>query len=76
MADKRAIQRSKGLDEERAKLFDQANEEALQKGTQVVADLNALGLNSIAARGGTENKTRHLGKRRLERAAVKLIADI
>jgi hypothetical protein len=45
MADKSAIQRIKELDDERAKIFDQAKEEALQKATQAVADLNALGLN-------------------------------
>jgi hypothetical protein len=41
MADKSAIQRIKELDDERAKIFDQAKEEALQKATQAVADLNA-----------------------------------
>ena len=45
MVEKSAIQRIKELDDERAKIFDQAKEEALQKATQAVADLNALGLN-------------------------------
>ena len=45
MVDKSAIQRIKELDDERAKIFDQAKEEALQKATQAVTDLNALGLN-------------------------------
>jgi vacuolar-type H+-ATPase subunit H len=44
MAERSAIQRIKELDEERAKIFDQAKEEALQKATEAVADLNALGL--------------------------------
>ena len=45
MAERSAIHRIKELDDERAKIFDQAKEEALQKATQAVADLNALGLN-------------------------------
>ena len=45
MVETSAIQRIKELDDERAKIFDQAKEEALQKATQPVADLNALGLN-------------------------------
>ena len=45
MVEKSAIQRIKELDDERANIFDQAKEEALQKATQAVADLNALGLN-------------------------------
>jgi len=45
MVETSAIQRINELDDERAKIFDQAKEEALQKATQAVADLNALGLN-------------------------------
>ena len=44
MTDKSAIQRIKELDQERAALFDQAKDEALQRATQAVEDLNALGL--------------------------------
>ena len=45
MAEKSAIQRIKELDEERAKIFDQAKAEALEKAKEAVALLNALGLN-------------------------------
>jgi hypothetical protein len=51
VAEKSAIQRIKELDEERAAIFDQAREEALQKATQAVAELNALGLNYRLANG-------------------------
>jgi len=44
MTDKSAIQRIKELDQERAALFEQAKEEALQRANQAVEDLNALGL--------------------------------
>ena len=45
MAEKSAIERIKELDEERARLFEQAQEEALKKAAEAVADLKALGLN-------------------------------
>jgi hypothetical protein len=45
MTDKTAIQRIQELDRERAALFEQAKEEALQRANQAVDDLNALGLN-------------------------------
>ena len=41
MPDKSAIQRIKELDQERATLFEQAKEEALQRANQAVEDLNA-----------------------------------
>jgi hypothetical protein len=44
MTEKSAIQRIKELDDERAKIFDQAKTEALEKAQQAVAQLNALGL--------------------------------
>jgi hypothetical protein len=44
MAEKSAIQRIKELDEERAKIYDQATEEALEKAKAAVAELNSLGL--------------------------------
>jgi hypothetical protein len=44
MAEKSAIQRIKELDEERARIFDQAKEEALEKAKAAVAELNALEL--------------------------------
>jgi len=45
VAEKSAIERIKELDEERARLFEQAKEEALKKAAEAVADLKALGLN-------------------------------
>jgi hypothetical protein len=44
MVEKSAIERIKELDEERARIFEHAKQEALQKANQAVADLNALGL--------------------------------
>src|ERR1700686_3190580 len=55
MAEKSAIQRIKDLDAERASIFDQAKEEALEKAKAAVAELNALGLNY--------NLTNGVGKR-------------
>ena len=58
MADKSAIQRIKDLDAERASIFDQAKEEALEKAKVAVAELNALGLNYILSNGaGRSAKT-------------------
>jgi hypothetical protein len=42
--EKSAIERIKELDAERARLFEQAKEEALLKATQAITDLMALGL--------------------------------
>ena len=39
------LERIKQLDEERARLLEQAKREAMEKATQAVADLNALGFN-------------------------------
>ena len=44
MIEKSAIERIKELDAERARLFEQAKEEALLKATQAITDLMALGL--------------------------------
>jgi hypothetical protein len=44
MAEKSAFQRIKELDDERAKIFDQARQEALEKAEAAVAQLNGLGL--------------------------------
>jgi hypothetical protein len=44
MTDKSAILRIQELDRERTVLFEQAKQEALQRATQAVEDLNALGL--------------------------------
>ena len=52
MAEKSAIQRIKDLDAERAGIFDQAKEEALEKAKAAVAELNALGLNYTLTSGG------------------------
>jgi hypothetical protein len=51
MAEKSAIQRIKDLDAERASIFDQAKEEALEKAKAAVAELNALGLNYTLGSG-------------------------
>ena len=50
-AEKSAIQRIKDLDTERASIFDQAKEEALEKAKAAVAELNALGLNYTLSNG-------------------------
>src|ERR1700722_20948367 len=58
MAEKSAIQRIKDLDAERASIFDQAKEEALEKAKVAVAELNALGLNYVLSNGaGKSAKT-------------------
>jgi hypothetical protein len=58
MAEKSAIQRIKDLDAERATIFDQAKEEALEKAKVAVAELNALGLNYVLSNGaGKSAKT-------------------
>ena len=44
VTEKSAIERIKELDAERARLFEQAKEEALLKATQAITDLMALGL--------------------------------
>jgi hypothetical protein len=62
MAEESAIQRIKELDDERAKIFDQAKEEALQKATQAVADLNALGLNYQLTIGSGNGHEKQLKK--------------
>ena len=62
MVEKSAIQRIKELDDERAKIFDQAKEEALQKATQAVADLNALGLNYQLTMGNAKTEEKQLKK--------------
>jgi hypothetical protein len=51
MPEKSAIQRIKELDEERAKIFDHAKEEALEKAQQAVAELKALGLTYTLVNG-------------------------
>jgi hypothetical protein len=62
MVEQSAIQRIKELDDERAKLFDQAKEEALQKATQAAADLNALGLNYRLTIGNAKGEEKQLKK--------------
>jgi hypothetical protein len=51
MAEKSAIQRIKELDEERARIFDQAKEEALERAKAAVAELNGLGLHYALVNG-------------------------
>ena len=62
MSEKSAIQRIKELDDERAEIFGQAKEEALQKATQAVADLNALGLNYQLTMGSGKSGEKQLKK--------------
>jgi hypothetical protein len=62
MVEQSAIQRIKELDDERATIFDQAKEEALQKATQAVADLNALGLNYQLTIGSAKGDGKELKK--------------
>jgi hypothetical protein len=71
MAEKSAIQRIKDLDAERASIFDQAKEEALEKAKAAVAELNALGLNYTLTNGaGKQAKTGPAkGKRTIKAAA-------
>ena len=65
MAEKSAIQRIKELDEERARIFGQAKQEALDKAEQAVAQLNALGLayhlvNGAASKAKRPNPSRSI----------------
>jgi hypothetical protein len=62
MTERSAVERIKDLDDERAKIFDQAKEEALQKATQAVADLNALGLNYRLTIGNAKGDEKQLKK--------------
>ena len=62
MVETSAIQRIKELDDERAKIVDQAKEEALQKAAQAVADLNALGLNYRLIIGNAKGEEKQLKK--------------
>jgi hypothetical protein len=62
MSEKSAVQRIKELDDERAKIFGEAKEEALQKATQAVADLNALGLNYKLIAGDAKAEEKQLKK--------------
>jgi DNA repair exonuclease SbcCD ATPase subunit len=52
--EKTAIERIKELDAERARLFEQAKEEALLKATQAITDLLALGLDYQLISGGAK----------------------
>ena len=57
MTEKSAIERIKELDAERARLFEQAKEEALLKATQAITDLIALGLDYQLINGAKPAKT-------------------
>ena len=57
MSEKSAIERIKELDEERARLFEQAKEEALKKATEAIAELNALGLDYRLTHGTGKAKS-------------------
>ena len=63
MSDKSPIQRIKELDQERATLFEQAKEEALQRANQAVEDLNALGLNYRLVGGTAAGGNKGAGKK-------------
>ena len=65
MAEKSAVQRIKELDAERANIFDQAKEEALQKAKLAVAELNALGLSYTLTNGAV--KQAKTGKAKAQR---------
>jgi hypothetical protein len=54
VTEKSAIERIKELDAERARLFEQAKEEALLKATQAITDLIALGLDYQLTNGATK----------------------
>jgi hypothetical protein len=71
VAEKSAIQRIKDLDAERASIFDQAKEEALEKAKAAVAELNALGLNyTLSNAAGKQAKASSAkGKRTIKAAA-------
>jgi hypothetical protein len=68
VAEKSAIQRIKDLDAERAGIFEQAKEEALEKAKAAVAELNALGLNYTLTSGGKAANSGP-GKRAIKAAA-------
>ena len=69
MIDKSPIERIKELDAERAKLFDQAKEEALRKATEAVSDLIALGLTYSLTNGDVKESGEKRAKK-TSRAAV------
>ena len=69
MAEKSAIQRIKELDAERASIFEQAKEEALEKAKAAVAELNALGLNYTLSTGAGRQGTRGADKSTIKAAA-------
>jgi hypothetical protein len=62
MAEKSVIQRIKDLDAERAGIFEQAEEEALEKAKAAVAELNALGLNYTLTSGAGKQAKAGPGK--------------
>jgi hypothetical protein len=71
VAEKSAIQRIKDLDAERASIFDQAKEEALEKAKAAVAELNALGLKyTLTNGGGKQAKTKSTKAKRTIKAAA------
>jgi vacuolar-type H+-ATPase subunit H len=70
VAEKSAIQRIKDLDTERASIFDQAKEEALEKAKAAVAELNALGLDYTLTSGGKAAKAGSAKGKRTIKAAT------
>jgi hypothetical protein len=67
----REIRSIKNLDAERASIFDQAKEEALEKAKAAVAELNALGLNyTLSNSAGKQAKAGSAKEKRAIKAAV------
>src|ERR1700693_3344640 len=76
VAEKSAIQRIKDLDTERASIFDQAKEEALEKARGAIAALNALGLNYTLTTGaGKQANTGLANEKRPIKAEVSQSAN-
>jgi hypothetical protein len=57
VTEKSAVERIKELDVERARLFEQAKEEALKKATDAISDLIALGLDYQLTSGAKPAKS-------------------
>ena len=65
------LDKLKALDEERAKLLDDAKKEALEAAHKAMADLKALGLNFRLAEGPSTSKARRPPKEHSEGQAPK-----
>jgi hypothetical protein len=65
------LDKLKALDEERAKLLDDAKKEALEAAHKAIADLNALGLNFRLVEGPSRSTARRPPRERSEGEAPK-----